>query len=104
MQKLPPMPKCDPSELELNDAYGDHNIEYWVWSGKRLVPATPEQVVVIHGIEQRLNLTRREAIEELAEQRAALAPARPSLGHRITMLAARLMGLLRREHPRPSES
>jgi hypothetical protein len=34
---------------------GDHNIEYWIWTGGRLVPASPDQ-------SQRLR--RQEALEE----------------------------------------
>jgi hypothetical protein len=26
-----------------NPFTGDHNIEYWIWTGSRLVPASPEQ-------------------------------------------------------------
>jgi hypothetical protein len=34
---------------------GDHNIEYWIWTGSRLVPASPEQAE---------RLRRQEALEE----------------------------------------
>ena len=34
---------------------GDHNIEYWIWTGGRLVPASPDQAE---------RLRRQEALEE----------------------------------------
>jgi hypothetical protein len=34
---------------------GDHNIEYWIWTGSRLVPASPEESK---------RLGRQEALEE----------------------------------------
>jgi hypothetical protein len=34
---------------------GDHNIEYWIWTGRRLVPASPEESE---------RLRRQEALEE----------------------------------------
>jgi hypothetical protein len=47
MSTLPPPPSGDKWELDVEDAFGEHDIEYWVWSGNRLVPATPEQTALI---------------------------------------------------------
>lgn len=43
---LPPAPD-GAEEPDVEDAFGEHDIEYWVWSGSRLVPATTEQVAAI---------------------------------------------------------
>lgn len=48
MNTLPPPPSSDEWELDVEDAFGEHDIEYWVWSGNRLVPAMPEQIAIIH--------------------------------------------------------
>lgn len=47
MDTLPTPPSGDERELDIEDAFGEHDIEYWVWSGNRLVPATPDQIVII---------------------------------------------------------
>ena len=104
MHALPPIPDCDPSEWELDEAFGEHNIEYWVWSGKRLVPATAEQLVTIHEIEERLHLTRRQSVEESASQQANLAPGRSNPGHGMTLVAAHLLALLRHARPQSSDT
>ena len=96
MRELPPMPDCDPSDFEVDEAFGDHNIEYWVWSGKRLVPATAEQIETIHGIEERLHLQRHEPGEGSVHQRAHSAPARVHPGSERHVASVRLLSLLRR--------
>ena len=34
-------------EPDVEDAFGAHDIEYWVWSGTKLVPASPEQAALL---------------------------------------------------------
>lgn len=38
---------------------GDHDIEYWVWSGEQLVPATPSQQAEIQETERIASARRR---------------------------------------------
>ena len=56
MNTLPPPPSGDEGELDVEDAFGEHDIAYWVWSGTRLVPATPDQIATIREREARERL------------------------------------------------
>jgi hypothetical protein len=56
MQRIPPV-WGDNQEPDVEDAFGDHDIDYWVWRGNKLVPATDEQVAL---------LREREALARLA--------------------------------------
>ncbi len=38
---------------------GDHSIEYWVWDGARLIPATPDQQAGIQEMERTASARRR---------------------------------------------
>lgn len=31
-----------PGELDVEDAFGQHDIEYWIWHDNRLIPASPD--------------------------------------------------------------
>ncbi|GAC1447035.1 MAG: hypothetical protein PVSMB4_01090 [Ktedonobacterales bacterium] len=31
-----------PGELDVEDAFGAHDIEYWIWHDNRLIPASPD--------------------------------------------------------------
>jgi hypothetical protein len=73
---------------------GDHNIEYWIWTGSRLVPASPETAE---------RLRRQEALEEeefrlLREHQRAHRQERWNtclrLGRRLTIPLLRLIGRL----------
>jgi hypothetical protein len=63
MSTLPPPPSGDKRELDVEDAFGEHDIEYWVWSGNRLVPATPEQTALIREREALSFLRARKVIQ-----------------------------------------
>lgn len=39
-------------EPDVVDAFGEHDIEYWVWNGIRLVPATAAQIACIQEAER----------------------------------------------------
>jgi hypothetical protein len=56
-------------EPDVEDAFGEHDIEYWVWSGKKLVPASPEQAAL---------LREHEALLRLAQWRSLQEGARPT--------------------------
>ncbi len=43
-------------EVDVEDAFGEHDIIYWVREGNRLVPANPTQIAAIHEREARLRL------------------------------------------------
>ncbi len=43
-------------EVDVEDAFGEHDIIYWVREGNHLVPANPTQIAAIHEYEARLRL------------------------------------------------
>jgi hypothetical protein len=56
----------DPDLLETYDvgeAFGDHDIEYWIYDGVRLVPATPDEIAALreHEAERRIVCLKRHA-------------------------------------------
>jgi hypothetical protein len=67
---------------------GDHNIEYWIWTGSRLVPASPEES---------LRLRRQEELEDEAfrarrkQQHLNRIRLRQALRHSLRRLAAPLL-------------
>lgn len=48
-------------EIDVEDAFGEHDIAYWIREGQRLVPATPTQIATIQ---------EREALLRLAVSRS----------------------------------
>jgi hypothetical protein len=72
----------DDQEPDVEDAFGDHDIEYWVWRGNKLVPATDEQVALLREREALARLARLTDTDALAlEQtwhRRADQPAAPA--------------------------
>lgn len=46
--------ECAGAELDVEDAFGEHDIEYWVRSGNRLVPAAAEDIAQIQEWEREL--------------------------------------------------
>lgn len=43
-------------EVDVEDAFGEHDIIYWIREGNRLVPANPTQIAAIQEHETRLRL------------------------------------------------
>ena len=70
-----------------------HDIEYWVWDGERLVPASPTEQAAIQEAE-RGQSARRRLTQWEREQRAASRSARGLAGVREAM--ARVWRLWRR--------
>lgn len=66
MDQYPPFAADDEDELDVEDAFGEHDVEYWVRAGNRLVPAVPEQVATIREHEALRRLARWQRLE--AEQ------------------------------------
>jgi hypothetical protein len=83
VNSLPPPPSGREWELDVEDAFSEHDIEYWVWRGNRLVPATTAQIVIIHEIEA----ARR--LQAWAAREAQLAQARRRR-ERFAQVAVRL--------------
>lgn len=46
--------ECEGLELDVEDAFGEHDIEYWVRRGNRLVPAAAEDIAQIREWEREL--------------------------------------------------
>lgn len=89
MDGIPGFPEGDPDELSLDHAFGHHAIEYWVWSGTRLVPASPEQVAILREYEAMTGLAYRQHSGTRASSRAGRGwPAYPSWRWLVRVLAA----------------
>lgn len=70
---------------------GAHDIEYWVWNGMQLAPASDEQVERIHEHERTLAaMSRLERWEAERRQTAGWHWAHRVYGRVIEMIAARL--------------
>jgi hypothetical protein len=59
----------DDVELDVEEAFGEHNIEYWVRKGNKLVPATEDEVAQIHEWERESSARARLALWKRAEVR-----------------------------------
>lgn len=69
-------------DAQFPDPWDDpHDIEYWIWDGKRLVPASPTEQAAIQEAERDQSARRRLAQWE-RDQRAAFRPARGLAGVR----------------------
>lgn len=51
---------------------GDHDIEYWVWSGDQLVPATPSQQAEIQEVERIASARRLRRWHNESEQHTTM--------------------------------
>jgi hypothetical protein len=77
---------------------GDHNIEYWLWTGSRLVPASPETAE---------RLQRQEALEQeefrlLRERQRACRQQRwQAYKNLVHWLLSPLRGVVERWQPWP---
>ena len=80
---------------------GDHNIEYWVWDGKRLIPTTPDQQARIQEME-RLASTRRRMAQWEHEQRHI--SARILIFARMRQAVAGAWQMMARHVTRPAAS
>lgn len=65
----------DDTALDVEDAFGEHDIEYWVRKGSRLVPATEAEIAQIQAWERERKtvwrLTRLKAAERLEQRWSA---------------------------------
>lgn len=86
-------------ELDVEDAFGEHDIEYWVWDGNRLIPAPPNKLARIHELEalDRLTWQRRLASEPPPMRGPSASPAPASLFaaalHGVAAFAGRFRGV-----------
>lgn len=89
----------DDGELDVEDAFGDgdHDIEYWVRHGNRLVPATDDEVAQIHEWEResaalaRLALLKRWQVHSrsrLARLMRGIASVQQRFGHSPPLLGS----------------
>lgn len=65
----------DADELDVEDAFGAHDIEYWVRKGYRLVPATKEEIAHIQECEREQTAYLRLAHLKEAQRQADRWPA-----------------------------
>ena len=86
----------DDAKLDVEDAFGDHDIEYWVRRGNKLVPATEDEVAQIHEWERESSALARLPLWEqqqtgagtgLARLLHGLGSARHRLGRSHPLLA-----------------
>jgi hypothetical protein len=78
MQRIPPV-WGDDQEPDVEDAFGDHDIEFWVCRDNKLVPATDEQVALLREREGLARLARLTDTGALALEQTW----RPSRGGRM---------------------
>ena len=45
-------------DYDVGEAFGEHDIEYWIYDGKRLVPASPDEAERLRELEAWPRLTR----------------------------------------------
>jgi hypothetical protein len=88
-------------DLDVEDAFGEHNIEYWVRKGNRLVPATPEESAQIQEWERERRAEARLAQLKEAQRRALAWPAR--LRSRLSLSLTRWPALSHRQQPADQE-
>lgn len=92
---------ADWDEADLPDPWdGDHTIEYWVWNGERLMPATAEECAAIQERE-RLQSARRRLARWQQEGFATHPPHSSAgifAGIRQALLGVWHFWHLRREH------
>jgi hypothetical protein len=79
--------------IDVEEAFGEHEIEYWVWHDNRLIPAPPDKLARIQELEalQRLDEWRaaQERERRSAQRRAGLAGVRRVWGRvRATVAGA----------------
>ncbi len=60
-------------EFDVEDAFGEHGIEYWVCASNRFVPATAEQIAAIREYEALDRLGRWKRLEARRNQGTARA-------------------------------
>lgn len=88
---------------DVGDAFGEHNIEYWIYDGKRLVPASPDEQERLREWEQRSRLEQWKA----GERRGGRAQTRrrpwPSARQRLAALSMRLCAGQRDDMAAPAE-
>ncbi len=72
-------------EPEVEDAFGEHNIEYWVWQGRKLVPASPEQAALLREHEAMLRLQRWK-VTHMEAGDATQRSTRPALLERLSYM------------------
>jgi len=81
---------------ELPDPWeGEHEIEYWVWDGTRLVPASAEQLERIREDERTFTAMRRLWQHQQAERKATRRPLGDAVYARIVRLAERCLSALK---------
>jgi hypothetical protein len=80
-------------DLDGEGAYGEAHpeIEYWLWTGEQLVPASPDQEISLRDIEARRRLT----IWQANERRRAHVPMWQRLWNGVTEQLAAVRARLR---------
>lgn len=103
MEPFPPSAFDDGDELDVEDAFGEHDIEYWVRSGGRLVPATPEQVAELResAARRRLDRWQRLAVQAVSE---GVPPDRRHASSFASLFVSRAATLALRVFKHPSQA
>jgi hypothetical protein len=93
-------------EPDVEDAFGEHDIEYWVWRGHTLIPATPEQAVALREHEALARLARWQQAQMQARsagERHGLAAVTWAVRTAVTHPLLALAGMPLRLAHRPKE-
>ncbi len=78
----------DYDAYDVGEAFGDHDIEYWIYGGRRLVPASPDEAERLREMEARVRLESRKSDEQRHQRLAMGAPARAWFREKIAALGA----------------
>lgn len=104
MEQYPLFSGVDEDEIDVEDAFGEHDVEYWVRAGNRLIPATEEQVAAIREHEALRRLTRWQRLEaaqaEQAQQAEQASRRTAGRGFRVRWLVG---AMLRRSFTRAGQ-
>jgi hypothetical protein len=73
-----------PGELDVEDAFGAHHIEYWIWHNDRLIPASPDRAARLRELDALHRLHSWQRLERDVQR-----------GMRRTALFRRAVGRLR---------
>jgi hypothetical protein len=77
---------CYEGDYDVGDAFGEHNIEYWIYDGTRLVPASPAQAEQLRDLDARRRLELWQAQERRRERmRAWSQPWTPVKGTLVAL-------------------
>jgi hypothetical protein len=71
VEELQEFERAGEGDYDVGEAFGDHHIEYWIYDGRRLTPASSDQAERLREMEAWLRLEHWKAEERRRERRRA---------------------------------